>query len=84
MFHRTTYSINRSFDVIGFKVMPLQFYIPTKFYHHVAYNLTAKLTGTTIRAKFDGGDLNFLFDFVDKEIIQCKASITAVVALQYH
>ena len=63
--------------------MPLQFYIPIKFFHHAECKLTAKLTGTTIRPKFDRSDLSF-FDYVDKEIVQCKACITAVIVLQCH
>ena len=72
MFYQTTYSTNSSFALIGFKVMPQQFYIPVKFSHHVEYKLTAKLTCTTIRPKPDGNDLRFLFDFVDKEIFSAK------------
>ena len=70
--------------MIGFKVMPLQSYIPIKFCHHVECKLTAKLTSTTIRPTFDGSDLSFLFEFLDKKIIQCKACITAVVVLKCH
>ena len=81
--YQTTYSINSFFAMIGFNVMPLQFFIPIKFCHHVERKLTVKLAQLSDQNLMEV-ILAFLFDFVDKDIIQCKACITAVVVLQCH